>query len=386
MRAPFSFRLYPSIVPVMQKLALFLPVALGIMRYMSGSGGNVSAAMESRRESAFALNAEPVWHGGDIAEAQRMFPQARAPWIDLSTGINPEPYPLGQLPADIFQRLPSPAQQAELEMIAARAYGAISPAHVAAAPGTQALLELLPRLRVPGRVAVLGPTYAEHAICWQKAGHEVFEVADLDAASGADTVVVVNPNNPDGRRFSSISLQHLAAKLVRRGGLLVVDEAFADFENENSLIPNLPESTVVLRSFGKAYGLAGVRLGFIITEPWRAARVRERLGPWAVSGPALAAGQKALADTHWLRAARQARAQDADRLDALLRPVLGAPVGGTFLFRTFRTPDAGQIFARLGQAGIFVRRFSHDSSLLRIGLPGDEAQWIRLGEALQGGA
>ncbi len=329
-----------------------------------------------------SVSAATVWHGGDLVAARTLFPHALEPWIDLSTGINPVPYQLGALPQSVFQLLPSPAQLAELEQVAARAYGAASSAHVAAAPGTQAILELLPRMSTPMQVAVVGPTYAEHAICWRKAGHEVFQVPDLDAAGVADAVVVVNPNNPDGRRFLPTQLQQIAQKLAHRGGLLVVDEAFADFENENSLIPSLPENTVVLRSFGKAYGLAGVRLGFLIAEPWRVAQVRERLGPWAVSGPALAAGLKALGDASWLRETAATRAKDAARLDALMTPVMGPPIGGTILFRSFRAVNAPQIFERLGRAGIFVRRFSYDSSLLRVGLPGAENEWDRFSAAL----
>ena len=162
----------------------------------------------------------------------------------------------------------------------------------------------------------------------------------------------------------------------------MVDEAFADFENENSIIPNLPDNTAVLRSFGKAYGLAGVRLGFIIAAPFMVARVRERLGPWAVSGPALAAGGKALADTAWLQKAVSARAHDAARLDELMAPVMGPPVGGTYLFRSYRAVNAPQIFARLGRAGIFVRRFSYDPNLLRLGLPGSEGAWQQVSAAL----
>lgn len=330
------------------------------------------------------MSAEPVWHGGDLAAARKLFPHAPEPWIDLSTGINPVPYPLGNLPPAVFQLLPSPTQRAELEQVAAQAYGAASADQIAAVPGTQAALEVMPHLRNAGRVAVLGPTYAEHVLCWCKAGHEVREVADLDAADGADVVVVVNPNNPDGRRFSPAQLQHAAQGLMHRGGLLVVDEAFADFESTDSLIANLPENAVVLRSFGKAYGLAGVRLGFLIAAPSLAAQVRERLGPWAVSGPALAAGLKALADQNWLHEAATARARDAARLDNLMLPVMGPPVGGTYLFRSFRAVNAPQIFDRLGRAAIFVRRFSYDSSLLRLGLPGAEGEWRRLSAALGG--
>ena len=173
-----------------------------------------------------------IWHGGDLDEARRLFPQAPEPWIDLSTGINPIAYPVPALPASLFARLPSPADHRDLEAAAAEAYGAKDAAMVVAAPGTQVLISLLPHLRPRSRVAVLGPTYAEHAHSWRKAGHDVAEIASLDRLDGADVVVVVNPNNPDGRLLERETLLRLAEDLRSGGGWLVVDEAFADFDAE----------------------------------------------------------------------------------------------------------------------------------------------------------
>src|SRR3712207_418873 len=170
-----------------------------------------------------------TWHGGDLGEARRLFPQAPEPWIDLSTGINPIAYPVPPLPASLFTRLPSPADHRDLEAAAAEAYGAADPGMVVAAPGTQVLISLLPHLRPRSRVAVLGPTYAEHAHSWRKAGHDVFEIPSLDRVAGADVAVVVNPNNPDGRLLDREPLLRLAEDLRARDGWLVVDEAFADF-------------------------------------------------------------------------------------------------------------------------------------------------------------
>ncbi|WP_232631245.1 threonine-phosphate decarboxylase CobD [Methylobacterium sp. Leaf118] len=317
-------------------------------------------------------------HGGDLAAARRLFPHASEPWIDLSTGINPVPYPLLPFDASVLHRLPSPADLARLKVAAAVAYGAPGPDHVAAAPGTQILIETLPRLRPRSRVAVIGPTYAEHAAAWGRAGHAVASVPDLAAAAGADIVVAVSPNNPDGRRFDPDAL----LQAIAPGGLAVLDQAFADLDPEEAPAAPFP-GLVVLRSFGKTYGWAGLRLGFALAEPTLVRRLELALGPWAVSGPAIAAGCAALPDTDWRRAAAAARARDAARLDRMIARAGGRPVGGTCLFRTAAFADGPGLFRRLGEAGIFVRRFAEDPERLRFGLPPDKAAWCRLSRILR---
>jgi cobalamin biosynthetic protein CobC len=319
-----------------------------------------------------------IWHGGNLDEARRTYPRAPEPWIDLSTGINPVPYPLPALAADLFERLPTPQAHRDLEAAAAEAYGAEDAALVVAAPGTQILISLLPSLRPRSRVAVLGPTYAEHAQAWRSAGHEVAMVVSLEEARDRDVVVVVNPNNPDGRFVTRDELRGLADGLHRRGGWLVVDEAFADFDDAESLVPTLPEGTFVLRSFGKTYGLAGIRLGFAVARGRLGAMLRAALGPWSVSGPAIAIGRAALRDGPWRAEAKAARSADARRLDALLAPVAEGAIRGTTLYRLIGTGEAPDLFDHLGQSGIWVRRFQHDPRLLRFGLPGSEPAWSRL--------
>ncbi|OYX03525.1 MAG: threonine-phosphate decarboxylase [Bosea sp. 32-68-6] len=326
-----------------------------------------------------------IWHGGDLGRARALVPAAPEPWIDLSTGINPIPYPLPALPLSLWQRLPAADDEAALLTVARNAYRVRSDAAIVAAPGTQILIDLLPRV-VPdlvdtGPVAVLGPTYAEHALAWRKLGATVVEADMLAQADDAATVVIVNPNNPDGRLLSLSDLTALAAHCAARGGLLIVDEAFCDFAPEASLVPALPPATLVLRSFGKTYGLAGVRLGFAIGEADLVSALREAMGPWAVAGPALSIGAQALADAEWLARAGAARAADAARLDALLAP-LGEVVGGTALFRLLATPEAPALFAHLGFRGLYVRRFQADPTRLRFGLPGDAPGWARLEAAL----
>ncbi|CAM5773156.1 threonine-phosphate decarboxylase CobD [Bosea minatitlanensis] len=322
-----------------------------------------------------------IWHGGDLATARALFPEAPQPWIDLSTGINPIPYPLPALPLSLWTRLPGADEEAALIAAARAAYRVPVQAGIVAAPGTQILIELLPRLAPAGPVAILGPTYAEHGHAWRKAGFAVTEVSAAAEIGAAATVVVVNPNNPDGRVLRREELARLAAGCAARGGLLVVDEAFADFTPEASLVPGLPAGVVVLRSFGKTYGLAGLRLGFAIGAPGAMARLAAGLGPWPVAGPALHVGARALADPAWLAEAGAARARDAARLDALLAPH-GRVVGGAGLFRLLESPAAAALFARLGRRGIYVRRFRDAPERLRFGLPGDEAAWSRLHAAL----
>jgi cobalamin biosynthetic protein CobC len=312
-------------------------------------------------------------HGGDLGEASRRFPDAPRPWIDLSTGINPVPYPVPELPESAWTRLPGrAAEEALLEAAAAR-YGVPSKAMIVAAPGTQALIQLLPRLVPRSRIAIVGPTYQEHQACWSRAGHEVRLVPSLE---DSDVVVVVNPNNPTGRLVAP-------ADLARVKGLLVVDEAFIDFlPREMSLAGDLPERAVVLRSFGKTYGLAGVRLGFAIAQREMANRIRAELGPWAVPGPALEIGRRALNDGAWLSAARERLVADSARLDGLLRKAGFEIAGGTLLFRLARHPSAAIFVQRLGQQGIHVRSFPAVPDQLRFGLPGNDEAFRRLAAAL----
>jgi cobalamin biosynthetic protein CobC len=285
---------------------------------------------------------------------------------------------------DVFRRLPTPAEQATLEAMAAKAYGSESPAEVVAAPGTQIIIELLPRLRpAPSRVVVLGPTYAEHAHAWRKAGHTVEVVSSIDSGDGGEVVVVVNPNNPDGRVLPRDALADLARALTARGGLLVVDESFADLEEDESLIRDRPRSTIVLRSFGKTYGFAGLRLGFAVTDRPLGDSLRSALGPWAVSGPAIAVGIRALGDREWRSAATVERALDARRLDDLLARAGTKVLGGTRLFRLAETEGSASLFDHLGRRGIWVRRFQQAPRQLRFGLPGSLSEWTRVQAALQ---
>jgi cobalamin biosynthetic protein CobC len=323
-------------------------------------------------------------HGGDLAAARTLFPGAPEPFLDLSTGINPNPYPVPSLSAELFARLPNSAALARLAAAAVTAYGAPSAAHVVSAPGTQLLLPVVAGLVAPGRAAVLAPTYAEHARAAALAGHRVTEARDIGALGDAQLAILTNPNNPDGRLTARAELIALAKALRTRGGLLMVDEAFMDVgPADASLAHDIAlGNIVVLRSFGKFFGLAGLRLGFALAAPPLAARIASLLGPWAVSGPALAIGAQALADRAWIDATRNRLAEAAGKLDAILAGAGLDIVGGTPLFRLTHGRRADELFHHLGRAGIFVRKFPDHPAWLRFGLPAAEQDWQRLQNAI----
>jgi cobalamin biosynthetic protein CobC len=327
----------------------------------------------------------PIQHGGNLAMARALFPQAPEPWIDLSTGINPHSYPHTPIPGNVFARLPEPSSLERLKTLAAAAYRAPTPSHIVAGPGTQILLPIIAGLvAADGKAAVLSPTYAEHARAAKMAGFEVLETDDLGELATASLAVIVNPNNPTGRIVSTDDILALAEIMRAKGGLLVVDEAFIDVSEAQSVAGTVGEGgLIVLRSFGKFYGMAGLRLGFAIGHADITVKIEERLGPWAVSGPALHVACEALADADWQAAMRVRLSTDAARLDAALSAA-GIPVfGGTSLFRFIRDRRAQGLFQHLGEHGIMTRRFSERPDDLRVGLPG-EKDWSRLEEALGG--
>jgi cobalamin biosynthetic protein CobC len=326
---------------------------------------------------------EPLLHGGDLGAARRQFPDAPEPFIDLSTGINPNSHPVPTLSPEVFTRLPEPEAVARLAVAAATFYGAPSAAHVAPAPGTQILLPLIAGLVRPGRAAVLSPTYNEHARSAALVGHRVTETCDIAALGEADLAIVTNPNSPDGRLLDRDALLAVAATLRSRGGVLVVDEAFMDAVPAGSSIASeAARNVVVLRSFGKFFGLAGVRLGFALLDPQLAARLCALLGPWAVSGPALTIGTAALMDRPWIERTRRELKEATARLDALFGRVGLEVVGGTALFCLVRTRAANTLCHHLGRDGILARVFPDNPEWLRFGLPGNEAAWARLENSL----
>jgi cobalamin biosynthesis protein CobC len=321
-------------------------------------------------------------HGGRIDTAALLYPSAPQPWIDLSTGINPVPWPVPPVPLERYRRLPLGRELAKMTVAAADAYGLPANAAIVPVPGSEMAIRLLPRLLGAGRVGILAPTYASHAAAWRDAGGEVHELVALPAPDGHGfgTLIVVNPNNPDGRTIDRADLAAFAQAWTATGRRLIVDEAFADVRPEVSLLalPELPAGVTVLRSLGKFFGLAGLRVGFVIaTEPEASAWWR-LLGDWPVSGPACEIATLALRDTAWITATRARLAADRTRLDGMLGRAGLQLLGGTDLFALFEARDGIDLLDHFARAGILVRGFAAAPRHYRFGLPANEAAWQRL--------
>ena len=293
----------------------------------------------------------------------------RADWLDLSTGINPWawpwPAPRPTVTAAAWANLPDRRAEDDLCAAARAAYDVPAGIDVVAAPGTQALIQWLPRLAAAGDVAILAPTYGEHESSWASAGHRVVSCRrpeDLPAA--ARHVVVVSPNNPDGGIVSDDVLAEIARRTAVREGWLVVDAAFAEAGAAPAALPG----AIVLRSFGKFYGLAGLRLGFALAPLAVADTLRRALGPWSVGGPAMELGTAALRDPSWTHAMREKLDDEAARLDGVLAAGGCVLAGGTALFRLVRHPEAAALQAHLASRHIWCRRFADAPDFLRFGL------------------
>ncbi|WP_371861399.1 threonine-phosphate decarboxylase CobD [Acetobacter cibinongensis] len=327
-------------------------------------------------------------HGGQVQAVMQYFPHAPQPVYDLSTGISPFVYP-GRMPdLSCLTHLPEEHEEATLRRLAARAYGVADAAMVAAGAGSQSLIALLPTLLQAEQVCILGPTYSGHEQAWRLHTKFVTNVHTPQALAIAATqpgtvCVLCNPNNPDGRLLPADWVRRLADRCAEHGNSLVVDEAFADFEGQ-SVASALPHpALIVLRSFGKTYGLPGVRLGFLLAAPELVERVRAAMGSWPVSTVALVLGQQALADKAWHRMAAQQAGQAHERLVSVLEEAGLVCHGECRLFTLVVHPQAAQLWQHLCERGIVTRIFAHQPDHLRIGLPAEEGAWHRLSQALR---
>lgn len=323
-------------------------------------------------------------HGGNLADAEARHGTPPEGWLDLSTGINPSPYPAAPIAPESLAALPDRGSLQALIATARETYRVPEGAGLVAAPGSEIALRLLPFVLPNGPVAIAGPTYGSHYETWAAARRTVSAISGPDEIpTDATVVVLANPNNPDGRTFAGADLARLGSALTGRGGILVVDEAFADVEPDVSLVPHLDQApALVLRSFGKFFGLAGLRLGFVAGPPAAVDRLARLLGDWPLSSAAIAVGEAALADRAWQGQARARLAASAGRLRALLASHGVTIAGGTDLFVLIEDPDAAGLHGRLAKAGIWTRIFPYRHDWLRLGLPGGEAGFARLDAAL----
>jgi len=324
-------------------------------------------------------------HGGNLVAAIRRWGIPREDWLDLSTGINPRPWPLPPLPPAVVTRLPEPNDG--LEAAAQQYYGVRTLLPVS---GSQAAIRWLPRLRSPSQVGVISPAYTEHAYQWRLAGHAVhsLSVDEVDPRlSALDVLILVRPNNPDGRVVPKKQILAWWEALQQRDGWLIVDEAFVDAQPGLSLVEFAAQpGFIVLRSLGKFFGLAGLRLGFVLAESAILKALSRILGAWAVPGPTRYWGRLALADETWQQSTRIGLQAGSRRLEQLLRAYGLVPAGGTPFFQFLPIEDAPAFHEALAALGILTRCFStcgNAGPALRIGLPATEMDWDRLEHGLR---
>jgi len=329
---------------------------------------------------------EPVpEHGGRLRQAARQWGIPENQWLDLSTGINPNSWPIPEIPAAIWQRLPE--DDDGLPELIRQWVEAPSGAACLPVPGSQAAIQALPQLYAPCRVGIPVPGYREHGYWWQRAGHTVVpvpleSVMESDEWLAAlDILVWIHPNNPTGLALPTGQLQEWHRKLQAGGGTLVVDEAFVTPGADSLAMSAGVSGLVVLRSLGKFFGLAGVRAGAVISDGSVIPALAQRLGPWAMSGPARYLMKQALQDVAWQARARDSLLEHSRRLSQVLAEAGFDETTGTELFRYLPHPDAPAIYECLARQGILVRRFEQPPAL-RFGLPGNEADWQRLAAAL----
>jgi len=327
-----------------------------------------------------------LFHGGDVHAASTIYGRDPSDWIDLSTGINQHSYPVPAIAAAAWHQLPylNPALQA-----AAKGYYGDFP--WLASSGSQSVIQLLPSLlqqlgnKGPAWLPDVG--YQEHAHAWSKQGDthtysgldSALAVEQIDAALQDKTIghlLIINPNNPTGQKFTAKTLLSWATKLQANNGFLVVDEAFIDTTPDDSLLSHfLPDNLVILRSVGKFFGLAGMRLGFTFAAQRVLDGLAKELGPWAVNGPAQTVAVAALSDGAWQANMRLALANESLKQCNIWQPAmasLGAKLAGAHgLFRSFSMPCdlAQKLHHSAGKSGILIRLVAINShtSLLRFG-------------------
>ncbi len=333
-------------------------------------------------------------HGGQLQRMQAKYP-AQTHWVDASTGIAPWSWPVPHIPASVWQRLPE--SQQPLATAAARFYlgNSVSADEIRhrflPVAGSQVAIEQIPLCVAVDAVALPLLGYGEHRQHWQEAGHCIHhyqtfaELIALLAAGHVSHAVVINPNNPTGEQWSSEQIAQCLG-LLPEGGLLIVDEAFAELDGITALALGsgtyAREKLVVLRSVGKFFGMAGLRLGFVIAPDFVRRILHRRLPLWGISHPALWCGEKMLLDDAWHAGQRARICHARDQLHEFLQryswPESVCIQPGPLFISLFTTDDILQsVYETCAANGLLLRYFQPQKGIfgLRIGLVAED-DWL----------
>lgn len=321
-------------------------------------------------------------HGGSLQQAAAEFGLEAGAWLDISTGISPWSWPVPPVPETVWQRLPE--QQDGLLPAAADYYGC-AVERLLPVPGSQYAIRHLPALWPLAPVALPLWGYREHHLAWQRAGHDCVSYRDgshlqqLIAAGTVRHAVVINPNNPSTELLCPGLLQDLARQLARRDGRLLVDEAFVDTHPGHSLTQWPAPNLVVLRSLGKFFGLAGIRLGFVIADPAVLTALAATMNPWAVNHPARWLARQALRDRAWQEQQRLrlcASGRRWQRQLGALFPDLALANAALFVSAETDRRRAQALYRAAARRGVLLRLLDPvaERGMLRFGLP-PAGQW-----------
>lgn len=333
-------------------------------------------------------------HGGQLDVYAKHYGINKSQWLDLSTGINPNAYPQQTLPDYVLRDLPN--EDDGLEQAAYEYYGCNELLMV---PGSSWAIQYLPEVlcqQNPAIKRILLPRigYSEHMRAWQKQSMDMdfyTHEPSLEQLTQCDVCVLINPNNPSTHLVPQDVLLNMAAQLNKHSGILIVDEAFMDSQPQHSVIQNRADNVIVLRSLGKFFGLAGLRMGSVMASTQVLTLLQSHLPPWALSHPARFIAQHALSHTSWIYETRQWLAQQSLRLEKLCQKNLVAKLHSTTrifrhdLFVTLFFTEkhhALTLHHHLCEQGIYTRLLDHQMGI-RMGLPQDTIEnWQRLETSL----
>lgn len=315
------------------------------------------------------MSSAPRDHGGGIDAAISIFGGARSDWIDLSTGINPVSYPFSDIPTPVWHDLPDSKAMQGLFAAARAFWDAPKETEIVAASGVSQIIAAIPLLSAAGKVSIMKPTYNEH--------EAAFKAQNWTVSGSGSAAVFVHPNNPDGRLFTPEDLPLDTADLI------IIDESFCDTCPDQSLIAMAnQENVIVLKGLGKFWGLGGLRLGFAIGMPNLIEKLKDLLGPWPVSGPAIQIGTEALSDRDWAESMLRSLDENTVKLDHLMTDTNASVIGGTSLYRLYSVKSAKDFQSHLAKHHIWSRVFPYSQTWVRLGLPSHPHDWARLEKVL----
>lgn len=310
-----------------------------------------------------------IKHGGNIDKAISIYGGKVNDWIDLSTGINPDCYPIPKFSNTDWRNLPTLTEIEKLESLIKSEFNTFS--SVMLTPGSQIAISLLPTLLKKQIVGIIEPTYSDYFESFENAGFKVCSCSNIQELLKSKIAIIVNPNNPDGKNYDIKDLLLLSEKV----NLLIVDESFIEASNTSSIISYIKQKTnniIVIKSFGKLYGLAGLRLGFVFSGEGFISKFKKIFSFWPVSKVSIKIASRAIKDKKWMINTQIKLKKKTIILDEIMKSINFKLIGGTNLFRLYSTPNSISSHRFLAKKFIWSRIFSYSRKWLRLGIPSDE--------------